>query len=123
MQVLLGDISKAKADVIVNAANTHLEHAGGVALAISEAAGPDLRKECSEWLAASSNKEVGVGNSMITTAGNLNAQKVIHTVGPRESEFMKDPELLTKAFTSALEAAHGLKAQTVAMPLISGGKF
>ena len=53
-------------------------------------------------------------------AGNLNAQ-VIHTVGPNESEFMKDPELLTKAFTSALEAACGLKAQTVAIPLISGG--
>ena len=73
-------------------------------------------------MAAGRNKEVGVGNSMITKAGNQNGQ-VIHTVGPKESEFMKDPKLLAKAFTSALEAARGLKAQTVAIPLISGGKF
>ena len=42
--MLSGDIAKAKADVIVNAANTHLEHAGGVAMAISEVADPDLKR-------------------------------------------------------------------------------
>ncbi len=67
-----GDITKIEADVIINAANTELIHGGGVALAIAKAAGKDLVKE---------SKEIGfvpIGDFALTTAGKLNAKKVIH---------------------------------------------
>jgi O-acetyl-ADP-ribose deacetylase (regulator of RNase III) len=67
-----GDITKIEADVIINAANTELIYGGGVALAIARAAGEDLVKE---------SKEIGfvpIGDFAVTTAGKLNAKKVIH---------------------------------------------
>ena len=120
LRVLHGDIAKAKADVIVNAANCQLQHGGGVAGALSKAAGPVLQRESTAWV--KKNGEVPVGESIVTGAGTLSAQHIVHAVGPTNEQFESDPNLLYNAFESALNAASGLKARTVAMPLIGTGK-
>ena len=120
LRVLHGDIAEAKADVIVNAANCQLQHGGGVAGALSKAAGPALQRESTAWVKKNGN--VPVGESIVTGAGTLAAQHVVHAVGPTNEQFESDPNLLYNAFESAIEAASNLKARTVAMPLIGTGK-
>jgi O-acetyl-ADP-ribose deacetylase (regulator of RNase III) len=115
-----GDIADAREDVIVNAANSMLEHGGGVAGALSQAAGPVLQKESRNLV--KKYDRIQVGESVITSPGSLNAKFVIHTVGPTLEEYQDDPYLLQRAFTSALQAADSVMARTVAMPLISSGK-
>ena len=120
LKIHYGDITEADDDVIVNAANTHLQHDGGVARAISDAAGPIVRSQSKKWV--ETHGTVPVGESAITGPGGLNATNIIHTVGPTNEQFIKNPRLLFRAFTSALETASKLRARTVAMPLISSGK-
>lgn len=81
IQLIKGDITKQNVDAIVNAANTSLLGGGGVDGAIHKAGGKQVLDEC----ITIRNKQGGckVGEAVITNAGNLPAQKVIHTVGPR----------------------------------------
>ena len=113
------DITQARVDAIVNAANDKLEHHGGVAKALSVAAGPILQDESRRLV--SRKGKLRVGTSVSTTAGSLKAFHVIHTVGPTLHEFRKQPDLLFSAFQSAFEEACQLDALTVAVPLISAG--
>lgn len=72
MRKIEGDITKVRADVVVNAANTELEHGGGVARAIARAAGEALVRE---------SREAGfvpLGSFAATTAGDLDAEVVLH---------------------------------------------
>src|SRR6056297_3967373 len=80
IEIVQGDITKENTEAIVNAANSGLQHGGGVALAISSAAGKELRNECEQYI--SKYGKVPTGSAMITTGGNLKAKYVIHTVGP-----------------------------------------
>src|SRR6056297_569921 len=80
IEIVKGDITKEETEAIVNAANSSLQHGGGVALAIASAAGKELRNECEQYI--SQHGEVPTGSAMITTGGNLKAKYVIHTVGP-----------------------------------------
>src|SRR5690349_16905007 len=91
-----GDITERKVDVIVNPANSYLQHGGGVAGAIVRKGGNIIQQE---------SKEIGfvpVGSSVITSSGNLSCKAVIHTVGPRMGEGNED-EKLRKAINSCLE--------------------
>ena len=106
--------------MIVNAANSQLQHGGGVAGALSDAAGPSLQRESNRYVWE--NGAVSVGKCIATNAGRLDARKVIHAVGPTEKQHAKNPDLIYKVFTNVLEEASMLKAETVAMPLISSGK-
>ncbi len=76
-----GDITKVTADAIINAANTSLLGGGGVDGAIHRAGGKAILEECVQIC----NRQGGckIGEAVITTAGKLPAQYVIHTVGPR----------------------------------------
>ena len=117
IKVVHGDITKAKADIIVNAANEDLIHGGGVALAIARAGGPIIDKESREWV-----KKHGIlktGQVAVTSAGNLNAKWVLHVPGPRGTK----PELLEFAVTNVLNKAKELGAESIAMPAISCGVF
>jgi putative ATPase len=116
-----GDITTLAVDAIVNAANEHLQHGGGVAAAISNAAGPSLQVESDEWVRANGPLEPGV--AAVTGAGDLPARIVVHVAGPRFREGQDNAGLLRTAVGAALEAAAGEGARSVAVPAISAGIF
>lgn len=111
-----GDITALNTDAIVNAANSNLQHSGGVAGAIVRRGGAVIQEE--------SNRigYVPVGNAAITTAGNLPCKYVIHAVGPRMGEGDEERKL-RDATISALERAEELRLESVALPAISTGIF
>ena len=68
----------------MNPANERLEHAGGAALAISNAGGEVIISESTKYI--SKNGRLPTGWAMVTNAGNLKCKKVIHAVGPKYNE-------------------------------------
>jgi O-acetyl-ADP-ribose deacetylase (regulator of RNase III) len=117
-----GDITEENADAIVNAANSTLLGGGGVDGAIHRAGGPSILDECKQIRAKQG--ECPTGEAVITTAGNLLAKKVIHTVGPVwQGGSRNEPALLANAYRNSLTLAvtNGLK--TVAFPSISTGAY
>ena len=122
IEIILGDITQIEVDVIVNAANTSLLGGGGVDGAIHKAGGPDILAEC----VAIRNRQGGckVGEAVITTAGNLNARKVIHTVGPKwNNGNSNEAELLRKCYLNCLKLAESGNYTSIAFPNISTGIF
>lgn len=111
-----GDLTEAPVDAIVNAANSHLQHGGGVAGAIVRKGGSIIQEE--------SNRVgfVPVGGSVVTTAGKLRARYVIHTVGPRWGEGDEEAKLRS-AVHNTLKLAEERKFAAIAMPAISAGIF
>lgn len=87
-----GDITKASVDAVVNAANTRMLGGGGVDGAIHRAAGPELLKACYE-VKEVDGKRCPFGDARITSAGNLKARYVIHTVGPIYDKFAKEKSI------------------------------
>jgi len=118
IRAVRGDITKIRADAIVNAANSGLRGGGGVDGAIHRAGGPSIMEEC---------RKIGgcpTGSAVITGAGSLSAKHVIHAVGPiwyggKNGE----SDLLRKAYETCLALAdrHGLKS--MAFPSISTGAY
>jgi len=111
-----GDITEMQVDAIVNPANQNLILGGGVAGAIAKKGGPVIQEECSR---------IGgtyVGGAVVTSAGNLQAKKVIHAVGPRMGEGNED-EKLTHATMNSLVVAEEYKLKSIAFPAISTGIF
>jgi len=118
--VVRGNLLEEPVEVIVNAANGHLAHAGGVAGIISRAAGPSLQEESDRLVAA--RGPFPTGAAVATTAGKLPFKAVIHAVGPRYGEGDEEKKLL-QALSAAfsLAAEHGW--QSVAFPAVSAGIF
>ena len=122
LQIIKGDITKLTTDIIVNAANTSLLGGGGVDGAIHKAGGKSILQECR----AIRNKQGGckVGEAVYTTAGNLNAQYVIHTVGPKWNKgASNESEKLKSCYVSSLEIADKLNVTSIAFPNISTGIY
>jgi O-acetyl-ADP-ribose deacetylase (regulator of RNase III) len=111
-----GDITDEDTDAIVNAANAHLQHGGGVAGAIVRKGGAIIQKESDKI------GYVPVGSAAITTAGNLKTNFVIHAVGPRMGEGSED-EKLRDATQNSLRLADAEGIRTIAFPAISTGIF
>lgn len=116
----IGDIQEEPVDAIVNAANSHLAHGGGVAAAISRAAGPALDEECFAYVR--DHGLVPAGGAVVTTAGRLPQKGVIHAVGPARGD-EPTQEKLAKAIASALHCANARGWTSVAIPGISSGIF
>ena len=115
-----GDLLKEPVEAIVNAANGHLAHGGGVAGIISRAAGPALQDESDALVAA--RGLFPTGSAVVTTAGTLPFKGVIHAVGPRCGEGEEEKKLfdaLSNAFRLALEKGWG----SVSFPAVSSGIF
>ena len=122
IQIVQGDITKEEVDAIVNAANEHLKHGGGVAGAIVRAGGYEIQRESDEIVRR--NGPVPTGEAVVTSGGRLPAKYVIHTVGPvwRGGESGED-EKLRNAVYNALLRAHELKLKSLSIPAISTGIF
>lgn len=122
IEIVLGDITKISVDAIVNAANTSLLGGGGVDGAIHKAGGKALTEECEKIR----NKQGGCkeGRAVITTAGNLPAKYVIHTVGPVWNGGTHNEEnLLVQVYISCLELALEHQVATISFPNISTGRY
>jgi O-acetyl-ADP-ribose deacetylase len=122
IEVLQGDITKIKVDAIVNAANTSLLGGGGVDGAIHKAGGKAVLEDCKRIR----NKQGGckVGEAVITTAGELPAKFVIHTVGPAWNNGKSNEEyLLSSAYLSCLKLALDNKISSISFPNISTGIY
>lgn len=118
-----GDITRQSADAIVNAANSSLLGGGGVDGAIHRRGGPAILDECRSLRASRYGKGLPTGQAVATTAGNLDAHWVIHTVGPVYQASGSDPESLASCYREALKVADELGARTVAFPAISTGVY
>lgn len=116
-----GDITLLRVDAVVNAANEQLAHGGGVAAAISRAAGPTLDVESREWVRK--HGPVLPGTAAVTSGGRLPARWVVHVVGPRYRPGQANADLLAETVEAALDAASALGARTVGVPAISAGIF
>ncbi|UYQ90950.1 O-acetyl-ADP-ribose deacetylase [Chitinophaga horti] len=122
IEIIQDDITKIKADAIVNAANTSLLGGGGVDGAIHRAGGKAILEECMNIRAAQGGCEVG--EAVVTTAGNLPAKYVIHTVGPVWNNGKSNEEqLLASCYRNCLMLAIVHKAKTIAFPNISTGIY
>lgn len=119
VRLVKGDITEVEADVIVNAANSYLEHGGGVAAAIVRKGGQVIQEESREWVRR--HGPVPVGGVAVTGAGRLKAKYIIHAVGPRCG--VEPIEKLGEAVRAALFKADELGAASIAFPAISTGVF
>lgn len=116
VRLVQGDITERDTDAIVNAANSFLQHGGGVAGAIVRKGGQIIQDE---------SDKIGftpVGHAVITSAGRLSAKFVIHAVGPRKGEGDEDNKLKDAVINTLLLASQkGL--QSISLPAISSGIF
>ncbi|CAL9374858.1 O-acetyl-ADP-ribose deacetylase [Streptomyces werraensis] len=118
-----GDITRQRADALVNAANSSLLGGGGVDGAIHRRGGPDILAECRALRASRYGRGLPTGQAVATTAGRLDARWVIHTVGPVHSTTEDRSALLASCYRESLRVADELGARTVAFPAISTGVY
>lgn len=116
IRVVKGDITDRDVDAIVNAANSYLQHGGGVALAIVKKGGNIIQQE---------SDKIGfcpVGGAVITTGGSLKARHVIHTVGPKSGEGDEDNKLIS-SIRSVMNLANSKGLKSISIPAISTGIY
>ncbi|MFJ7069841.1 O-acetyl-ADP-ribose deacetylase [Streptomyces sp. NPDC101115] len=118
-----GDITRQDTDVIVNAANSSLLGGGGVDGAIHRRGGPAVLDECRKLRAGHYGRGLPTGKAVATTAGNLAARWVVHTVGPVHSAQEDRSELLASCYRESLRVADELGARSVAFPAVSTGVY
>jgi O-acetyl-ADP-ribose deacetylase (regulator of RNase III) len=114
IKVVQADITKLEVDAISNAANTALQHGGGVAGAISRAGGPDVQNECDD------RAPIDLGEAVATTAGEMPSKWVIHAAtmelgGPTSAEIIR------RATASTLDIAEELGAKSLALVAFGTG--
>ncbi len=118
--IVQGDITREEVDAIVNAANGHLQHGGGVAGAIVRRGGSIIQQESDAWVRE--HGPLATGEAAITGAGTLPARYVIHTVGPVYGSGDEDNKL-RRAVRSALQMADRHGIGRLSLPAISSGVF
>ncbi len=122
LEIHKGDITKLHVDAIVNAANRSLAGGGGVDGAIHRAGGEAIGRECKEII--DERGPLNAGEAVATSAGNLNATKIIHTVGPIwNGGGTGEAEKLSNCYRNSLKLAADLGLKTVAFPNISTGVY
>ena len=120
LSLLQGDITEQRVDAIVNAANEQLAGGSGVDGAIHRVGGPGIMQDT----AARHPDGCPTGEAVVSVAGHLPAEHVIHTVGPvwhggREGE----PAALASCYRRSLQLAVKLDCKSVAFPAISTGVY
>lgn len=117
-----GDITKAKVDAIVNAANPIMLGGGGVDGAIHQAAGPKLSEACRK-IKGVDGIRCPFGEARITEAGDLPVKYIIHAVGPRYKQEQDPEKLLISAYRMSLVLALEHECTSIAFPALSCGAY
>lgn len=118
--IVQGDITEAHVDAVVNAANEHLQHGGGVAGAIRRCGGDSIQEQSDEWVRK--HGRVPTGSAAITDGGRLPARYVIHAVGPVWGSGDEEHKL-SSALAGALALADAHAVTSIAVPAISSGIY
>lgn len=122
--VLIGDLTDQRVDAIVNAANASLLGGGGVDGAIHRRGGPAILEACRAIRGTRYPQGLPTGEAVITTAGELPARHVIHTVGPIYGQHQGDePKLLASCYRRSIEVAREHALVSIAFPAISTGVY
>lgn len=118
-----GNLTHYPVDVVVNASNEDLKHIGGLAEALSRAAGPELQRKCDEHVRKHGRLKPGC--AVITEAGHLPCRQVIHAIGPRwkVEERAKCTLQLKKTVKESLRLAETYNYRSIAIPAVSSGIF
>lgn len=120
LQLVQGDLTQETVEAIVNAANSHLQHGGGVAGAIVRRGGMEIQRQSDAWVRQ--HGPVSHAEPAYTRAGSLPCKYVIHAVGPVWGEGDEDKKL-AEAIAGSLRLADHLKLASIAFPAISTGIF
>src|SRR5690625_1343096 len=123
IEAVVGDITTQEVDAVVNAANSSLLGGGGVDGAIHRAAGPQLLEHCRRLRDTDWTNGLPPGEAVLTPAAELEAQYVIHTVGPNRTAGQRDPQVLESCFRRSLQEAAAHAAKTIAFPAIGAGVY
>ena len=124
VSVLVADITQQQVGAIVNAANSTLLGGGGVDGAIHRAGGPEILAACQEIRRTQFPDGLPTGEAVITTAGHLPAEYVIHTVGPiKNAEGERAATLLAACYRNSLALAVQHALTSIAFPAISTGVY
>lgn len=125
IEIVPGDITTQHVDAIVNAAKSSLLGGSGVDGAIHAAGGPAILRECRALRAMEHPRGLTAGDAVSTTAGELPAKWVIHTVGPRYDRHAEGDQaaILRACYARSLAIADQLGAKSIAFPLISAGVY
>jgi O-acetyl-ADP-ribose deacetylase len=123
--VCAGDITKLAVDAVVNAANSSLLGGGGVDGAIHPRGGPAILQACRELRRSRYPDGLPTGEAVITTAGDLPAQFVIHTVGPIWGQTSPEDAaaLLASCYRESIALADAHELKSIAFPAISTGVY
>jgi O-acetyl-ADP-ribose deacetylase (regulator of RNase III) len=113
-EVLQGDITRQRADALVNAANTALQMGGGVAGALREAAGEGIQAECDE------KSPVDLGGAAPTDGYDLPADYVIHAATMRPGASATEASI-RESTQNALSTADDLECRSVVLPALGCG--
>ena len=109
-----GDICDLEVDAIVNAANTSLWMATGVGGALKRAGGDQIE------FAAVRQAPVPLGGAIVTTAGKLAANAVIHAVSIG-ADRRTSADAIDQAVRSAMARAREIGARSIAFPALGTG--
>lgn len=122
LRLVVGDITRVPADVIVNAANSALAGGGGVDGAIHRAAGPSIMEEL-----RAIRRQIGscpTGSAVVTSGGALPARWIFHTVGPvYRGGGQGEAALLASCYRTCLRLAEERGAVSISFPSISTGAY
>ena len=118
--VAVRDLLSAPVEAIVNPANSHLAHGGGLAAEIERSAGQAFTQECDDYIR--DNGPIPTTRAAATGAGFLPYKNVIHAVGPKMGSG-DEAVKIAKTVTNALSAAERLSIKSIAFPAISSGIY
>ena len=121
VEIMVGDLTEFPVDVIVNPANTDLQHGGGLAGLIARKGGHIIQQESTQYITRHGSLDVGEA-VLMKSVGNLHCKAIVHAVGPKWADGKENEEAyLTKAVEGSLMVAKNYKS--IGFPAISSGIY
>ena len=114
IELLKGDITERTTDAIINTANTMLILGSGLGGAIKAKGGAQIAKECSK------HGTIKIGDAVITGAGKLKAQYIIHAALTEFDSIITEDNIL-QSLKSSMRLAKKYRLKSIAIPDLSTG--